>query len=479
MEINFFYHDLNLKQIWSSQRADHLYDKINFGDFRKETCPFGYSSVLIFIDHCDFDSVEKVKAAFYGSSDESSPDFGKKGIVGTGLTATKSVFVDASDTENLGLEDKEYLELIKKINREEIEIVPHSLRPKTSFVSKQPELLADLKIMSEFNPKVWVDHGYPLHNITRYGWDKNGPNYILDSLIKNGYRFFWSRIDYSLNAPDGNLNLLNIKGRAGKDYWQKVVRLFKKGENISKIIFVFFWDFIGNLLGFEAKDDLLLVLNRVKNVHPYWRTFKRVINPLFYLGLFRKYFHPDWINSQTVAIYPVTFDKETVYYFNSLWINDCINAYAPENIDRLIREKGIHLGHNYFCVEEPHYLNLSVVKEAGHYVINEKFQSNLDYIAERQKLKEILVTTVGAYGNFYRRWLKVEITKLSNNRIKIINHNNETIEGLTVSTKDTKGKKKENIKISRNKKFRTRSDNGEIYIWFDLIPQEELILEVI
>lgn len=477
MRVNFFYHDLNFKQRWGFQETSGFYEKTDFGEFKKERALFGYRSVFVFVDHCDFDSVEKAEAVFYGTSDKSSPDYRKKGVIGTGLTATKSVFTDVSNTENLGLENKEYRDLIKKLSRDGIEIVPHSLRPKTSFITNQPELLADLKIMSEFKPKVWVDHGYLLHNLTRYGWDKNSPYYVLDTLIKNGYRYFWSRIDYSLNAPDGNLNLLNAKGRAGKDYWRKVLQLIKTGEKFSKIAFVFSWDFIGNLIGFEAKDDLLLTLNRGSNIRPFWRTFKRVINPLFYFGVFRNFFRPDWINSQIATLYPVRFGNETAFFFNSLWINDCVSAYTPENVDRLIEEKGVHLGHNYFCVEEPHYLNLSVRKEGKSYIINEKFQKNLEYLAKKQKELGVLVLSLGAFGEFYRLWLSTEVIPLSENKIMVKNHSSEKIKGLTISKK--MGDKKAVIKIAKDKKFETRVANGEIFIWFDLSPEEELILEVI
>lgn len=50
------------------------------------------TAIIIFTDHADYDDSERIKALCYGTSDESSKDYGKKGFIGHGLTFTKSVF---------------------------------------------------------------------------------------------------------------------------------------------------------------------------------------------------------------------------------------------------------------------------------------------------------------------------------------------------------------------------------------------------
>jgi hypothetical protein len=472
---------------------DGFYEETDFGNFLKERYPFGFRSALVFVDHCDFDSAKKVEAVFYGTSNPESKDYGRKGIVGSGLTATKSIFVDATGTENLGLGNKEYEAIVKKLFRDGVEIVPHSLRPKTSLLKNDKRLVHDLKIMQQFNSQTWVDHGYALHNLSRFGWDEQNPNYILDKLTKRGYRFFWSRIDYSLNSPAGNLNLLTIWGRVGKDYWEKVLRLVQRKEKFPRVIFVFFWDFIGNLIGSEGKDDLLLSLNMVQlwikkirrqsgqelftpTAGPILRTMGRIFNPLFYLPCLSRFFLPDKITSQTATVFPVKFRDVQVYFFNSLWINDFVGGYSPAHINRLIKEKGFHIGHNYFCVEAGHYLSQAVIKKGNGFHISEGFQKNLDWLAKCQKEKKVLVGTISQLGNFVAAWLKVEVKLVSPGRLWVKNWGETAIKGLTFSYRNSR---KLHLKVTPRKIIGEKREKKETIFWLDLSPGEELLLEVL
>lgn len=490
----YFYHDETLKRKWKSQAFEGFSIETKFGNFTKELYPFGFQSAFIFVDHCDFDTPEKVKAIFYGTSDEKSKDFGKKGIVGTGLTATKTVFVDASNTENIGLENSEYRKSIERLNKDGVEIVPHSLTPRDSLKKGDFRLKSYLDEMAKFNPKTWTDHGYGLHNIIRFGWYKKSPYFILDELYKRGYRYFWSRIDYSLNAPDGNLNVFNISERAGVDYLKKVFRLIKNKIQLRKIIFVFFWDFTGCLIGWEAKDDLVFAFDTMlyylkkvigKNIHPphafsrnaILRTLVRIVNPLFYFQVMHNFFFPDKIDSLTQGFYPVDIDgKNNIFFFDSLWVNDCDGIYSPQNIDRLIKEKGLHIGHNYFCVDEKHYLNLAFKKIDDYYYISDKFQQNLEYLAKCQKENKVWVTTISNFGGYYSKLRKVEIKNISKNKLFIKNQSNDKIIGLTFSVKIRKKFNKNSLEFSRIKDWSFRQRDSEVCFWFNLDSMEEIFL---
>ncbi len=493
---NFFYHDSTLKRKWVIQNLEGYFDETDFGPFKKERYPFGFLSAFIFIDHCDFDTPEKVEAVFYGTSDKNSKDYGKKGIVGTGLTATKTIFVDGSGTENVGLENKNYRNVIEKLAKDGIEVSPHSLIPKSSLRRNDPKLDVCLGEMKKFVSQTWVDHGYGLHNIIRFGWNRKSPYFILDKLLEKDYRFFWSRIDYSLNAPDGNLNVFNFQGRAGKDYWLKIVRLIRERQKFSKTAFVFFWDFVGSLIGWEAKDDLvfsadttLYYLRRFfgkKCLPPQAfskkapvRTLLRLINPLFYLMMVRNFFSPDKITGLTAGFYPVRLnDGKVVFFFNSLWINDCDTCYQPVSVDRLIKENGLHIGHNYFCVDEKHYLNLSFKKNKNHYNISDRFQKNLEYLAKCQKEKKVWVTTVRDSGQYYSLWAKVQCNLGSEDRLLIFNTGDKKIFGFTLSKKCL-DRKKSRINFSETKKFKKKIVGDRIFLWIDLEPYEKLTLTVL
>lgn len=493
MKSIFFYHDQDFKQVWKKQEIDDFFNQTDFDLFSKEKYPLGFDSVFIFVDHCDFDSVRKVKAVFYGTSDETSKDFGKKGIIGLGLTATKSIFINSSGTENLGFEDKEYQKIIKRLSKDGIEIAPHSLSSGISFKKSDKLLLDCLKTMKQFKPGTWVDHGYLLHNLTRFGWDKKSPYFILDKLKKDGYNFFWSRIDYSLNSPSGNLNLLNSEGRAGKDYLTKCLSLASKKEKLYKVLFVFFWDFIGDLIGLQAKDDFVLSLNMIQyywtkllgrekrrmfipSTGPIKRSFLRLVKPSSYYKMIKNFFHPDETNSQTAAIYPLMIGNEEIYFFNTLWINDIENSYSPENINKLISEKGTHIGHNYLSADVRHYLSKAFYKKGGDYFISEKFHKSLFYLKKCQEERKLLVTTVKDYGNFYRQWLKVSVKKINSQKILIKNNLSEKVTGITFSLAIGRNGK---FLFSKQKKYHEKESAGKKIIWFDLNPKEEVGLEIL
>lgn len=490
----FFYHDKSYKQKWQSQETNNEFEETEFGAFIKQRHPFGFDSTLIFVDHCDFDSPEKVEAVFYGTSNKNSEFYGKKGIVGTGLTATKTVFTDASDSENLGMENKQYEQLIRRLSGDGIEITPHSLRPKTSFKNNDKFLSADLKIMHQFKSSTWVDHGYVLHNINRFGWHKASPHYILEKLLREGYKYYWSRIDYSLNAPSGNLNMLNSHGRAGVDYLKKTLWLIKNKYSLQKIVFSFLWDFCGNLVGWEAKDDLLFSVNILQRTFkkiagrknskifeqtsgPLTRTLIRLINPFFYFKIVYHFFFPDVVNSQEKGFYKVVLDGKEVWFFNSLWINDCVNCYAPKNIDKLIKENGLHIGHNYFCVEVNHYLSSTIFKSKRDYYIDPNFQKNLDYLSECQKQRKINVTSISSYGNFYSLWLKIKLKKITENTILINYFGEKEVKGFTILKRNVSARPK--VNIFPQKKYQTRRSGNNLILWLDLNPREELSLEII
>lgn len=492
----YFYHDETLKRKWKSQEFEEFNIETNFGNFTKERYPFGYRSAFIFIDHCDFDTPEKVKAIFYGTSDEKSKDFGKKGIVGTGLTATKTVFIDAGNTENIGLENSDYRKVIERLNKDGVEIVPHSLTPRDSLKKSDFRLKSYLDEMAKFNPKTWTDHGYGLHNIIRFGWCKKNPYFILDELYQRGYRYFWSRIDYSLNAPDGNLNVFNSSGRTGIDYLKKVFRLIKNKTQLRKIIFVFFWDFTGCLIGWEAKDDLVFAFDTIfyylkkvigKNIPPphafsrnaILRTLVRIINPLFYCQIMHNFFFPDKVTNLTQGFYPVDIDgKNNIFFFDSFWVNDCDGVYSPQNIDRLIKEKGLHIGHNYFCVDEKHYLNLSFKKIDDYYYISDKFQQNLEYLAKCQKENKVWVTNTSKFGDYYSAWSKVQVEYLSDKKLFIKNNSNDRIDGLTFSFKIESEFGKKDIFFSKRKIRNYLIRQNEVYFWFDLKGKEEIYIDL-
>jgi hypothetical protein len=58
--------------------------------------PYGYDAVLTLTNHPDNETLDRIKAVAYGTSDESDPNYGTKGIAGRGIGWTKAVFVSGA-----------------------------------------------------------------------------------------------------------------------------------------------------------------------------------------------------------------------------------------------------------------------------------------------------------------------------------------------------------------------------------------------
>lgn len=86
--------------------------------------PYANKCAFILTDHCDFDTVEKLKVFLYGDSNN--------GWLGKGLKITKGVFLlssgNAENDNNGSIENKEYRSLIEDLKKDGSEIVPHAFK---------------------------------------------------------------------------------------------------------------------------------------------------------------------------------------------------------------------------------------------------------------------------------------------------------------------------------------------------------------
>ncbi|VVB80264.1 Uncharacterised protein [uncultured archaeon] len=339
------------------------------------------TATLIFTDHADYDNPEMIKALCYGTSDEKSKDYGKRGFIGHGLTFTKSVFAKTKEPfseEKIkklltsygkvpavrnrynwqvfdeerglsrtvpGLDNPCFRKIMLKLSKDGIEVCPHCLSWESVSRDEARKLIL---LFKPFKPKTWIDHGknYCKNSLAFEGAKESSPYYVLDLLKKQGYEYAWAYQEYPFR---GKLNLKEL-------------------------------------------DEKFIAYDQEKK-----------------LWLFK-----------TIELKPseVIFSK----------------AYSPRNIDRFIETKGIHIAHVYFfqpVFEVPrkrfHFrgerffwyikdffkwkilgLNYSRRKEIpngvliwvnDHYEIDPKFDLCLKYIGEKQKEGKIIVTTI---KNFFR-----------------------------------------------------------------------------
>ncbi len=173
----------------------------NLTPLLKSRQPNGYDAALVISEHADGGNYPRTMAVAYGTDNTADPFFGKRGIVGHGLTWTKSVFIlDSGDAP---------IKLFSDLHKAGVEIVPHSV--KSDGIISPGQVAEGLEMMKQFGSRNWIDHsagGGLTHweALSSQGAVPGGAYYILDILHRFGYRYAWAYLDY---APEkGNINIM-------------------------------------------------------------------------------------------------------------------------------------------------------------------------------------------------------------------------------------------------------------------------------
>ena len=174
--------------------------------------PFGYQAAFVLTDHADDDQLDAIGAVFFGRWPRVTGESGG-GILGHGLTATKSVFVHAhAGYSAIGLNEPKFASLIWELQQAGIEVAAHLTR---TVPTGRDELRQDLSTLSRYHVETWIDHHYELPQaVTVQGWNPRSDYYSLDLLAEAGIRFLWSYWDLSVDPPKGVLN--QLAGRRGE-----------------------------------------------------------------------------------------------------------------------------------------------------------------------------------------------------------------------------------------------------------------------
>lgn len=231
----------------------------------KARFPEGRSAAVVITDHADQTAAPTLRALAGGTSDLSSPKWGKGGLLGAGLPITKALWlssgepapaplmpeppsraasasqvstparppkpgdkpsdkpgahpsrtlmtfrqrydrpqVDPTGGGRPQLDDPEVAELAQRLFKVGWEVSPHSATPQADGRERTVEAL---EFFSRFRSRTWIDH-QPYTNceaLVNRGYQK-GPYGIVDLLLQHGYGYAWSGIDI---APSPTLNLLN------------------------------------------------------------------------------------------------------------------------------------------------------------------------------------------------------------------------------------------------------------------------------
>ena len=161
--------------------------------------PDGRCATFTVAAHADRAKSLVTRAILYGTSDTTSNDYGKKGMLSNGIVGTLSVFVKHTEQwrEAEAIEVSYFKELIDKAYLQGMEICPHTI---SYHPDDRESFLNYLPMMEEnYHCRNWIDHmlreGIESSGLHSLGGDSTSAFYVMDILRKYGYQYCWAYID--------------------------------------------------------------------------------------------------------------------------------------------------------------------------------------------------------------------------------------------------------------------------------------------
>jgi hypothetical protein len=283
-----------------------------------EPYPDGAHAAMCLTDHADFDTCDKIRLLL--------PLFEQ-----TGFRFTKSVFPHSDPhptnarKREPGMENPEFRQLIGELARQGTEIAYHGLSPRIEAPAFQ-ECARRTRLMEEFEPATWIDHGTGSYLFTRRNL-LDGAVPLSSFLEAAGVRNYWSYFDIWGNPA----SRLSVWGEWSFNDWiaeesANFLRLASPARAALRAVRYS----VSNLVG---EFDLLAPDNRwkgmVHNAGLHWR-----------------------LREQPAVLYTraglnALLDPAAPWVFDTVLLNHLGSQLSPGNLDRLCRESGLMLAHCY------------------------------------------------------------------------------------------------------------------------------------
>ena len=106
--------------------------------------------------------------------------------------------------------------------------------------------------------------------------------------------------------------------------------------------------------------------------------------------------------------------------------------YTSANIDSLISQRGVHIGHEYMASAASENHTWYANPANGKIEITPTFDSELAYIASKRDAGLLWTPTMSQFGNYLKLQQNVLISNIGGGAYRVINNNPESISGLTL-----------------------------------------------
>jgi hypothetical protein len=364
-----------------------LFSNQNAVEFSRSPKPF--LPVVCFTDHCDFDTADslKIQRTFFKEHQ---------------VKVTKGFFLHhfSKRADNASCEnDNAELQLWLSDGHE---LAYHSL---SQSLKKDEEAFADFY---QFTPPfdqcpTWIDHGYQPYNFSLYQNKGLNERTYSAALYEKNIRILWNYID-SGTATLGVINQLNPDDFTLQRFSKGATHLSfksKMGVLIKNIMFHYYADekMILRYKSLAGSFKKMIQQKQLKLFFQFAQNFFALTVPLLKVFLFWPYFKnkPYKLAKYTPILFKHQLADKTFFVFQTLEMVDFRAALHPQNIDKLIQEKGLFIAHTYFSVPMAYHTG-RLFKTPN--TIDEKVAANFQYLSQKIRNKEVWNPTLKELVDF-------------------------------------------------------------------------------
>ena len=387
-----------------------LFPKENGIEVSRSQIPF--SSIVCFTDHCDFDTLSNLRQQrqFFKTHN---------------IKITKGFFLNhyskRADTASFELHKEE----IKAWQEDGHELAYHSL---SQSIKPLDDSILDFKNLKPpfKNINTWIDHGFQPYNFSLYdNYDPIRDDYG-QFLKSKGIEMFWNYID-SGTSVRGVINQLNSSQFTLGSYY-KGIKHFTFSVRLSMLI--------KNIIFHHFNDDDSLRLYR--SIAKYYKSIRSKKSYRKHIEMFRNVFKllklllPVFLfwNTKKHKVYslaeytPVIFNhditKKTFTGFQTLEMIDFKMGLHPTNIDLLIKECGLFIGHTYFSAELNYHQGKLFEKNNE---IDKHVEDNFSYLSNKIASHDIWNPTLKELVVYFKKFSVVSFYCNASGELQINDEN--------------------------------------------------------
>ena len=412
--------------------------------------PFGAEAALTVTDHPDFDDEDRFRLFAHGDGES-------RGWLGRGLRLTKSVFAIESDSVPRRpaptLERPAYRTLLDELHRDGSEIAPHGVNESGNVAPDRFRRALDA-VVARYRPDTWIDHGLSLAYCYSMGGADNPDFDLLTTLRDHGMSTLWSYHDAPVNAT-ASLNLLafdtrdlghavrgSLRHAADRDYL--VAAHYLRTAFLSRATGALQHS-VGKALSVGRRAYLVRSGSLAGRHAAVWSGLGAALVGLFEVSeqgrrgdgfperLFTRREGLEWgavvYPERAVPMHQVRPDDQLLFATQEvLHLRD---AYTPAAFERLIRERGLHVGHTYLLNTLPYVAGMFDPHGAGPRLTDE-WRSALDSLEQEVAAGRLWNPTAGELAKWFRAMHCLAVTPRSECALELSNPTGDVMCGATI-----------------------------------------------